>query len=124
MTLFHDIEVDILAIREKEDYCPDYYPYNNQIGAPCMHAKEYLSATDLSKKTAATLEALEKGEAGKLIIMKNNVPKAVLLSAETYEAMLEELEDLRLAALAMARLNTFDRSTALSHREMLEKFGR
>jgi len=45
-----------------------------------MRAKEYLSATALSKRTAATLDALEKGEAEKLIILKNNTPKAVLLS--------------------------------------------
>ncbi|OGQ95810.1 MAG: prevent-host-death protein [Deltaproteobacteria bacterium RIFOXYD12_FULL_57_12] len=89
-----------------------------------MHAKDYLSATDLSKKTAATLDAMEKGESEKLIIMKNNAPKAVLLSIEAYEAMLEEIEDLRLAALAMTRLSSFDPTRALSHQTMLEKFGR
>ncbi|MBW1819184.1 MAG: type II toxin-antitoxin system prevent-host-death family antitoxin, partial [Deltaproteobacteria bacterium] len=73
-----------------------------------MRAKDYLSATALSKKTSATLEALEKGEVEKLIILKNNAPKAVLLSMEAYEAMEEELEDLRLMALALARLETFD----------------
>ncbi|MGR0481417.1 MAG: hypothetical protein ACTFAL_08465 [Candidatus Electronema sp. V4] len=32
--------------------------------------------------------------------MQNDAPKAVLLSFDTYEALKEELEDLRLAALA------------------------
>ena len=73
-----------------------------------MRAADYLSATDLSKKTSATLEALEKGDAERLIILKNNAPKAVLLSMESYETMLEEIEDLRLTALALARLDSLD----------------
>jgi len=89
-----------------------------------MHAKDYLSATALSKKTAATLDALEKGEAEKLIILKNNTPKAVLLSIEAYEAIEEEMEDLRLTALALARLETFKSKEALSHEYMMDKFGR
>ena len=36
-----------------------------------MHTKNFLSATALSKKTAATLDLLEKGDAEKLIILKN-----------------------------------------------------
>jgi antitoxin StbD len=89
-----------------------------------MRATEYLSATALSKKTSATLEALEKGEAEKLIILKNNAPKAILLSIESYETMLEEIEDLRLTALALARLETLDEKKALSHEYIQEKFGK
>lgn len=89
-----------------------------------MHIHDYLSATDLSKKTAATLEALESGETEKLIILKNNAPKAVLLSIEAYEEMEEELEDLRLAALALTRLQTFKVKEAIPHGAMMEKFGK
>lgn len=87
------------------------------------HTTDYLSATALSKKTSATLDALERGDADRLIILKNNAPKAVLLSMETYEAMQEEIEDLRLAALALARLESFDEKKALSHDRIREKFG-
>ena len=89
-----------------------------------MRATDYLSATALSKKTSATLDALEKGEAEKLIILKNNAPKAILLSIESYETMLEEIEDLRLTALALARLETLDEKKALSHKYIQEKFGK
>lgn len=89
-----------------------------------MRIKDYLSVTTLSKKTAATLESLEKGESEKLVILKNNSPKAVLLSMECYEALEEELEDLRLTALALARLHTFDAKDAISHNDMMEKFGK
>ena len=84
---------------------------------------DYLSATALSKKTSATLDALEKGEADTMIILKNNTPKAVLMSMDNYEAMQEEIEDLRLAALAVARLETFDEKKAVSHSRIMEKFG-
>ena len=89
-----------------------------------MRDTDYLSATALSKKTSATLDALEKGEAEKLIILKNNAPKAILLSIESYETMLEEIEDLRLTALALARLETLDEKKALSHEYIQEKFGK
>jgi antitoxin StbD len=89
-----------------------------------MRTTDFLSATALSKKTSATLDALGKGEAEKLIILKNNAPKAVLLSMERYEAMEEELEDLRLTVLALARLETLDEKKALSHRHIQEKFGK
>ena len=89
-----------------------------------MRTTDFLSATALSKKTSATLDALEKGEAEKLIIMKNNAPKAILLSIERYEAMEEEIEDLRLTALALARMETFDEKKVLSHQYIQEKFGK
>ncbi len=89
-----------------------------------MRATDYLSATALSKKTSATLDALDKGEAEKLIILRNNAPRAVLLSIEAYEAMEEEIEDLRLTALALARLETFDRKRALSHADMVTKYAK
>lgn len=89
-----------------------------------MRATDYLSATALSKRTSATLDTLEKGEVEKLIILKNNAPKAVLLSIEAYEAMEEEIEDLRLTALALARFETFDQKKALSHNHIWEKFAK
>jgi len=88
-----------------------------------MRTQDYLSATDLSKKTSASLDALERGDAEKFIILKNNSPKAVLLSMETYEAMQEEMEDLRLTAMALARVESFDEKNALSHDYIKEKFG-
>jgi antitoxin StbD len=87
-----------------------------------MQLDQYLSATDLSKKTSATIDSLEKGDAEKLIILKNNAPKAVLLSIEAYQAMEEEMEDLRLTALALARLQSFQEKDTISHEKMMEKF--
>ncbi|MCW5206796.1 type II toxin-antitoxin system Phd/YefM family antitoxin [Desulfobulbus sp. F5] len=89
-----------------------------------MPAANYLSAAALSQKTAAALASLECGETEKLIILENDAPKAVLLSFDAYEALEEELEDLRLAALAFARLKTFKPEEGISHEKMLERFDR
>ena len=87
-----------------------------------MQIKNYLSSTQLSKKTAATLNSLETGEIDKLIILKNNSPKAILMSFESYEAMEEEIEDLRLTALALSRIQNFNPEETISHKEMMNKY--
>ena len=89
-----------------------------------MQASDYISATVLSRKTAHTLDSLTNGEKEKFIILKNNAPKAILMSVDAYETMEEELEDLRLTSLALARMQTFSLDHAISHKEMLEKFGK
>ena len=45
------------------------------------------------------------------------------LSRPSDEAMEQEMEDLRLTALALARLDSFDKKKALSHDFIKEKFG-
>lgn len=87
-----------------------------------MLSDEYISATNLSKHTSSTLDAFERGDAEKMIVLKNNTPKAILLSIDAFEAMQEEIEDLRLASLAFVRQESFDPHKALSHRQMIEKF--
>ena len=87
-----------------------------------MQIKNYLSSTQLSKKTAATLNSIENGEIDKLIILKNNYPKAILMSFESYEAMEEEIEDLRLTALALSRIQNFNPEETITHKEMMDKY--
>ena len=89
-----------------------------------MQIKNYLSSTNLAKKTAATLSLIETGETDKFIILKNNVPKAILMSIESYEAMEEEIEDLRLTALALSRIQEFDPGETISHEEMMRKYAK
>lgn len=89
-----------------------------------MRIQDCLSATELSKKTSSTLESMEKGDMEKLVILKNNAPMAILMSIDAYEAMEEEMEDLRLATLAFSRLKSFKLEEALSHKEMMKKFAK
>ncbi|MCK5310860.1 MAG: type II toxin-antitoxin system Phd/YefM family antitoxin [Desulfobacteraceae bacterium] len=87
-----------------------------------MHIKNYLSSTQLAKNTAATLNSIATGEADKLIILKNNSPKAILISFDSYEAMEEEIEDLRLTSLALSRIQSFDPEETISHQKMMDKY--
>ena len=88
-----------------------------------MKSLNYISATNKNQKTSATLDSFENGEAEKFIVLKNNSPKAVLLSMEAYEELQEELENLRLKLLASSRLDSFEKEKSLSHEQMLKKFG-
>ncbi len=87
-----------------------------------MQIKNYLSSTQLSKKTAAAFNSIEDRGIDKLIILKNNSPKAILLSFESYEAMEEEIEDLRLTPLALSRIQNFNPEETISHKEMMDKY--
>lgn len=87
-----------------------------------MLSEEYISATNLSKNTSATLDAFDRGDAEKMIVLKNNTPKAVLLSIAAFEAMQEEIEDLRLASLALIRQESFNPRKAMSHQQIMQKF--
>ena len=87
-----------------------------------MPIKNYLSSTQLAKNTAATLNSITTGETDKLIIMKNNSPKAILMSFDAYEAMEEEIEDLRLTSLALSRIQNFNPEETISHQEMMDKY--
>ncbi|MDY0220364.1 MAG: type II toxin-antitoxin system prevent-host-death family antitoxin [Desulfobacterium sp.] len=89
-----------------------------------MRIKNYLSSTNLAKNTAATLSSIAAGDIDKLIILKNNAPKAILMSIESYEAMEEEIEDLRLTALALSRIQNFDPGESISHKEMMKKYAK
>ena len=89
-----------------------------------MQIKNFLSSTQLSKKTAAALNSIEDGEIDKLIILKNNSPKAILMSFDSYEAMEEEIEDLRLTSLALSRIQNFDPEKKISHQEMMDKYAK
>jgi antitoxin StbD len=87
-----------------------------------MQIPHYLSSTNLAKNTATTLSSIETGDTDKIIILKNNAPKAILMSIDAYEAMEEEIEDLRLTALALSRIQNFNPVESISHKDMLKKY--
>ena len=43
---------------------------------------------------------------------------------DAYETMVEEMEDLRLTALALARMQTFSPEKAISHEDMMDMFAK
>ncbi|MGH8271986.1 MAG: type II toxin-antitoxin system Phd/YefM family antitoxin [Gammaproteobacteria bacterium] len=86
-------------------------------------SEQVVNSTDLSRKTKGLLDELSHGGKDKMVVMRDNKPAAVLLSIKEYEAQLDELEDLRMEAIAAARLSGFDRAQAVSHDEIIAEFG-
>ena len=50
-------------------------------------------------------------------------PAGVVLSVRAFEALLDEIDDLRVEALARRRLKTLDRAKTISHADMMRRFG-
>lgn len=87
-----------------------------------IRTEDIISVTDVQRKAKDVFTKLANGTQQKYFIMRNNELAAVVLPAIRYEAMLDELEDLRIEAIARERLSTFDTSQAISHEQMLASF--
>jgi antitoxin StbD len=81
------------------------------------HASQAVSSTDLQKKTRELLDRLANSQQDHVVVMRDNKPAAVMMAAERYEALIEELEDLRIEAVARARLSA-PRKNYISQKEM------
>ena len=82
-----------------------------------------ISVTEVSRSAKEIFTKLEKGKQDKFVVMRNNAPAAVLLPVDAYEALIEEVEDLRSEIIAIKRMRDFDRGKAITHDEMVKKFG-
>ncbi|WP_062268516.1 type II toxin-antitoxin system prevent-host-death family antitoxin [Endozoicomonas arenosclerae] len=88
-------------------------------------ADQALPVTQFARQLKAYLDKISNQESDKYVVMRNNQPAAVLLSVERFESMVEELEELRVEALARERLSAFDADEAaetISHSDMLKRF--
>lgn len=83
---------------------------------------EAISITDMIRSTKEIINQLTSGKQDHYVILKNNSPAAVLLNIQSYEALLDELEDLRVETVARKRLQNFDKTKSISHEDMLKKF--
>jgi antitoxin StbD len=82
-----------------------------------------ISTTDLQRQGKALLDRLVAGDQDKYVVMRDNKPSCVILPVAGYEALMDELEDLRIDAIAAERVATFDPTKGISHEEMLTRFG-
>jgi antitoxin StbD len=80
-------------------------------------ANQAVSSTDLQKKTREILDQISEPGHDHLVVMRDNRPAAVMMGAERYEALIEELEDLRIEAVARARVGT-PRNNYVSAKDM------
>ena len=84
-------------------------------------------------RNTVPISAFNRGLAGKVfeevrrsgskVVMKNNAAECVLLSPEEYLQLMDEVNDLRLLALATQRLSACDASEYLPEEEMDRRLG-
>lgn len=81
-----------------------------------------VSVTEVSRSAKTIFDRLCSGEQQKYVVMRNNAPAAVMMPVAIYEAMMDELDDLHIQLTARERLQSYDRSRAISHEDMLKRF--
>jgi antitoxin StbD len=70
-------------------------------------ADQAISSTELQKNTRLLLDRIATGQQDRYVVIRDNRPTAVMLSTASYEALMAELEDLRIEAVARDRLSSF-----------------
>ncbi|MBK4992344.1 type II toxin-antitoxin system Phd/YefM family antitoxin [Pseudomonas sp. S37] len=85
-------------------------------------AEQAVSATAMVRGFSAKLKEVTSGDVSHLVIFKDNEPAAVLVGVEAYQALQDELEDLRAELLAIERMATLDDKTTVSLEDMEARF--
>ena len=86
-------------------------------------ADQAISSTDLQKNARKILDRIVSGEQDRYVIMRDNKPAAVLMPTEMYEALMDELADMRIDEIARERIATFDPEKAITHEDLKKMFG-
>ncbi|MCD5971533.1 type II toxin-antitoxin system Phd/YefM family antitoxin [Pseudomonas quasicaspiana] len=71
---------------------------------------------------SAKLKEVTSGAITHLVIFKDNEPAAVLIGVDAYQALQDELEDLRAERLAIERLPTLNDQNTVSLEDMEARF--
>lgn len=87
-----------------------------------VRAEQAVSATAMARSFGAKLKEVTSGVATHLVIFKDNEPAAVLMGVEAFQAMRDELEDLRSEHLAAERLQSLKIDTTVSFEDMEARF--
>lgn len=85
-------------------------------------AEQAVSATEMVRGFSAKLKEVTSAEVTHLVIFKDNEPAAVLVGVDTYQALQDELEDLRAERLAIERLSSLDIKNSVSLEDMEARF--
>lgn len=81
-----------------------------------------VSATTMARSFGANLKSITSGEQPHLVVFKDNVPAAVLIGIKAFQAMCDELEDLRADKLAAERSNSLDEQNTVNHEDMVARY--
>ena len=65
----------------------------------------------------------EVKQSGAKVVMKNNIPECVLISPDEYVRLMDEVNDARLLALAVKRMENLNPNNTISEKQVMEEFG-
>jgi antitoxin StbD len=85
-------------------------------------AEQAVSATAMVRGFSAKLKEVTSGLTTHLVIFKDNEPAAVLVGVDTYQALQDELEDLRAERMAVERLSSLNEMNTVSLEDMEANF--
>ncbi|MDR9751748.1 type II toxin-antitoxin system Phd/YefM family antitoxin [Pseudomonas sp. SZMC_28357] len=111
-------QVTALAVFDTDD---DNERTNGMSALP-DRAEQAVSATTMARDFRARLKDVASGDVNHLVIFKDNEPAAVLVGVQAYQALQDELEDLRSELLAIERLPSLDDTVTVSLEEMDSRF--
>lgn len=81
-----------------------------------------ISVSDLSRGMASKIIQKVGKDKQQYIVVKNNKPKAVILSIDEYTELMEAKEDLQLLQLAESRMKNYNPEGAVSHDDVLNRY--
>ncbi|MCG5535015.1 hypothetical protein [Ectothiorhodospira mobilis] len=84
--------------------------------------EDAVSATAMARGFSARLKEVSSRDTEKLVIFKDNQPVAVMMNVQAYQDLVDELEDLRIEAIARDRLTSHQADQTISHEEMRALF--
>jgi len=85
-------------------------------------AEQAVSATAMVRGFSAKLKEVTSGKVPHLVIFKDNEPAAVLMGVAAFQALHDELDDLRAERKAIDRLSTLDEEKTVSLEDMEARF--
>jgi len=80
--------------------------------------EDAVSATAMARGFSAKLKEIATRQTECLVVFKDNQPAAVLMNVHAYQELIDELEDLRIEAIARDRLASYQADQAISHDAM------
>lgn len=84
--------------------------------------KNTISITQFNRGLAGKIFQDVKNNGAK-VVMKNNTPECVLLSPDEYVKLMDEINDARLLALAVQRMENFNPENTIPENQVMEHLG-
>lgn len=84
--------------------------------------KNTISITQFNRGLAGKIFQDVKNNGAK-VVMKNNTPECVLLSPDEYVKLMDEINDARLLALAVQRMENFNPENTIPENQVMEHIG-